>query len=224
MFVCSVQKPLTSNAIGDSTYKLPSNRITKNAVKRDTGPNWVDLWFLRIMFGPHLCSKQPWYKDLAIKFPDLDTAGPSGVVPSNTPQILKGGDTTWEPTFVTEFPVELDENTPSTNKRKDGASDDAPSSSKQPKNSTTTRRRENHPIEPDRGWYNAMELPSNWRTTDNSQGLCLGAVLLQLVDPLALAGNCLSQNYVQLLFRFQLRFQSLYLLMDVVTTVAKNLK
>ncbi|KAJ4857593.1 hypothetical protein T069G_08490 [Trichoderma breve] len=43
-------------AIGPSAYTFGSNRIAKNAAKK--GVNWVDLRFLRIMFGPKICSRR----------------------------------------------------------------------------------------------------------------------------------------------------------------------
>ncbi|KKO99108.1 hypothetical protein THAR02_08786 [Trichoderma harzianum] len=83
--------------------KISAHYICKRAkgerAKLD-GNIWVHFWFLRVMFGPIACSRQPWFAELAAERPWVLDEADEGVVPKDTAFILWSKTTTWTPKIL----------------------------------------------------------------------------------------------------------------------------
>lgn len=95
--------PTLNYEICSSTGKISAHYICKRAkgerAKRD-GIIWVHFWFLRVMFGPIACSRQPWFAELAAERPWVLDEADEGVVPKDTAFILWSKATTWTPKIL----------------------------------------------------------------------------------------------------------------------------
>ncbi|OPB37017.1 hypothetical protein A0O28_0039290 [Trichoderma guizhouense] len=95
--------PTLNYEICSSTGKISAHYICKRAkgerAKRD-GNIWVHFWFLRVMFGPIACSRQPWFAELAAERPWVLDEADEGVVPKDTAFILWSKATTWTPKIL----------------------------------------------------------------------------------------------------------------------------
>ncbi|PTB69853.1 hypothetical protein BBK36DRAFT_1166077 [Trichoderma citrinoviride] len=96
--------PTLNFSIYAQTGIITSHRIGKNV--RKNGATWVHFWFLRVMFGPQACSRQPWFAELAEKHPWILNEAPGGVVPWSARAIIESGQEDWVPvTPIMETPI-----------------------------------------------------------------------------------------------------------------------
>ncbi|PTB57540.1 hypothetical protein M431DRAFT_343600 [Trichoderma harzianum CBS 226.95] len=90
--------PTLKYEIFPTTGKISGHYICRYA-SRD-GHIWVRFWFLRVMFGPIACSRQPWFTKLAAERPWVLDEADEGVVPENTASILSSKTTIWTPKIL----------------------------------------------------------------------------------------------------------------------------
>ncbi|KAL5088783.1 hypothetical protein Trisim1_006199 [Trichoderma cf. simile WF8] len=96
--------PTLKYEIFPSTGKISGHYICRYA-NRD-GHIWVRFWFLRVMFGPIACSRQPWFTKLAAERPWVLDEADEGIIPEDTASILSSKTTIWTPkTLQKETPT-----------------------------------------------------------------------------------------------------------------------
>ncbi|KAL6805898.1 hypothetical protein J3E68DRAFT_389723 [Trichoderma sp. SZMC 28012] len=98
--------PTLKYEIFPSTGKISGHYICRYA-NRD-GHIWVRFWFLRVMFGPIACSRQPWFTKLAAERPWVLDEADEGIIPENTASILSSKTTTWTPKVLRKETPTLD--------------------------------------------------------------------------------------------------------------------
>ncbi|KAK4064937.1 uncharacterized protein Triagg1_8753 [Trichoderma aggressivum f. europaeum] len=87
--------PTLKYEIFPTTGRISNHYICKHA--KWNAHIWVHFWFLRVMFGPIACSRQPWFAKLAAEHPWVLDEADEGVVPEDTASILSSKTTTWTP-------------------------------------------------------------------------------------------------------------------------------
>ncbi|KAF3076957.1 hypothetical protein CFAM422_000579 [Trichoderma lentiforme] len=67
----------------DFSMNIDALSISDHKISLDahsSGATWIHFWFLRVIYGPCVCSRQNWFPDLAQNYPWMLETAPEGVM------------------------------------------------------------------------------------------------------------------------------------------------